>query len=71
MISSPLLSNTLSGPKWNVCFRGNAKNRLGGYTGISEIQFVFQGEKIIASDSDYAEITCGVAIYSEFTELVQ
>ena len=69
MISEPRSGRSLSGPKWNVCFRGNAKNRLGGYTGLKEILFVFEGEQIIATDSDYGAITCQGMRYSEFPEL--
>lgn len=32
---------------WGVCFRANAKNRMGGYTGLKEHLVVFQDHKII------------------------
>ena len=69
MISEPKLGRSFSGAKWNVCFRGNAKNRLGRYAGLKEILFAFEGELIVASDDEYASITCGGAFYSAFPEL--
>lgn len=68
-ISLPRVHSSLSGPKWNVCFRGNAKNRLGGYTGLRETLFVFEQGRIIASDSTYGSTTCAGAQFQPFPEL--
>jgi len=68
-ISVPRVHNSLSGAKWNVCFRGNAKNRLGGYTGLRETLFVIENGRIIASDNVYGASTCAGAQYQPFPEL--
>lgn len=70
-ISSPRVHNSISGAKWNVCFRGNAKNRLGGYTGMRQTLFVIENGRIIASDDTYGATTCAGASYQPFPELVQ
>lgn len=68
-ISAPRVHNSVSGPLWNVCFRGNAKNRFGAYTGISEVFMVIENGRVTVSDSDFASSSCAGAIYSPFPEL--
>lgn len=67
-ISRPRQHNSLSGPKWNVCFRGNARNRLGGYTGLRETLLVIDSGRVIASADD-ASVNCAGAQYEPFPEL--
>lgn len=59
---------------WIVCVKANAKNRMGGYTGIQETVMLFEGEAVATtlSGPDYAgQIIdhCKTAIYSPFPEL--
>lgn len=68
-ISEPRAHNAIAGPRWNVCFRGNAKNRLGGYTGMRDTLFVIQSGRIIATDDEYGSTTCAGATFGPFPEL--
>ncbi len=43
---------------WVVCYRGNAKNRMGAYTGVKEAVLLIRDGRVVASnqDSDHYEI---------------
>lgn len=56
-------------PGWVVCWRGNAKNRMGGYTGISEARVLIRNGRVVSSDDGYAPYYCGNAVYEPFPEL--
>ena len=36
---------------WVVCYRGNAKNRMGAYTGATEAVLLIRGDRAITSNS--------------------
>jgi hypothetical protein len=36
----------VGGPAWWVCVRANGKNRLGGYVGLRDTAFAFDGDRI-------------------------
>lgn len=67
-ISEPRVHSAMAGPRWNVCFRGNAKNRLGAYTGLDYIVFVIKDGRITAS-ADGAALSCQGAAFGPFPEL--
>lgn len=68
-ISTPIPGNSVMGQVLTVCVRANAKNRMGGYTGLKATSFVFRGGQITAIDNEYADISCASAIYSPFPEI--
>lgn len=37
---------------WLVCFRSNSKNRVGAYTGLSDMAMVIRGGRVLTSTSD-------------------
>lgn len=37
---------------WATCYRGNAKNRMGAYTGIKEGVLLIRDDRVITSNSD-------------------
>ena len=37
---------------WVVCYRGNAKNRMGAYTGATEAVLLIRGDRAITSNSE-------------------
>jgi hypothetical protein len=37
---------------WAVCYRGNAKNRMGAYTGVKEGVLLVRGDRVVASNED-------------------
>jgi len=67
-ISEPRVHQAFIGPLWNVCFKGNAKNRLGAYTGMDYTVLVFQNGRITVSD-DKAYLSCNGATFTSFPEL--
>jgi len=70
-ISEPRVHRAMVGPRWNVCFRGNAKNRFGAYTGLSYIVFVIESGQVTASATDGAALSCQGAVFSPFPELTR
>lgn len=56
---------------WVVCYRGNAKNRMGGYTGIKEGALLIKNDKALGSmsDSDHYDVrtNCKDAKYESFS----
>jgi len=68
-ISEPRVHNAMAGPRWNVCFRGNARNRLGAYTGLNYVVFVIRDGRITASASEGAQLSCQGATFGPFPEL--
>jgi hypothetical protein len=39
-------------PGWLVCFRGNAKNSAGAFTGVSDIAMLIRGDRVLTSLAD-------------------
>ena len=37
---------------WMVCYRGNAKNRMGAYTGAKDSVMLIKDDRVIASNGD-------------------
>ena len=37
-------------PGWVVCWRANAKKRMGGYTGITESRVLIRNGRVVSSD---------------------
>ena len=64
-------------PGWLVCFRSNAKNRMGAYTGISDMAIVIRGGVVRASLSDpshshyIVKMICDNETYEPFSEMEQ
>ena len=57
-------------PGWVVNWRGNAKNRMAGYTGISESRIFIRNGKALYSDSNgFAPYYAKGATYSAWPEL--
>ena len=56
-------------PGWVVCWRANAKNRMGGYTGITESRVLIRNGRVVSSDDGDAPYYCGNAVYEPFPEL--
>ena len=60
---------------WYVCLRSNAKNRLGGYTGLDETPIAFRGNAVDVTKSDAVRTEmggrtmCGPAVYEPFPEI--
>lgn len=56
---------------WAVCISANARNRMGGYTGIQETVVAFAGDNVdtARSGSAGAGTACRGAVYSPFPEL--
>jgi hypothetical protein len=57
------------GPGWIVNWRGNGKNRMGGYTGITESRIFIRDGKALYSDSGPAPYYATSAPYSAWPEL--
>lgn len=68
-ISTPISGTSLMGQVQTVCVLANAKNRMGGYTGIKATAFVFRDGAITTSDSQYAPMICSDAVYEPFPEI--
>jgi hypothetical protein len=47
------------GSGWIVCLQANAKNRMGGYTGLQRTSYLFQRDNIVLS-GEYADACQGV-----------
>lgn len=69
-ISDPIAGQAILGPVQTVCVRANAKNRMGGYTGLKETAFTFLNGNL-SVDSEYAALTCAKAAYGPFPEIEQ
>jgi hypothetical protein len=56
-----------------VCFRANAKNRVGGYTGMKTTAFLVRGGAVVTSHTgdDHYEVrtSCGGVAYESFREV--
>jgi hypothetical protein len=50
------------GSGWIVCLQANAKNRMGGYTGLQRTSYLFQGDNIVMS-GEYANACEGVPFF--------
>jgi hypothetical protein len=69
-ISAPIPGTSFAGQVLTVCVLANAKNRMGGYTGIKPTSFTFRNGEIDVVDSEYSALTCGSAKgYEPFPEL--
>lgn len=58
---------------WIVCFKANAKNRVGGYTGLKTTAYLIRGGIVITSHSgdDHYEVrtSCAGVAYESFREV--
>jgi len=60
---------------WLVCFRANAKNRMGAYTGITDMVLAIRGNEVKASLGDpgkshyVVRTTCATEAYDPFPEM--
>jgi hypothetical protein len=58
---------------WIVCFKANAKNRVGGYTGLKTTAYLIRGGSVITSHSgdDHYEVrtSCSGVAYESFREV--
>jgi hypothetical protein len=56
-------------PGWMVCFRGNARNRMGGYLGLSDRVLVFRGGRVAESlpEGPYTNSLCAGESFEPFT----
>jgi hypothetical protein len=58
---------------WAVCVRANAKNRMGGYTGVRDTLLILRNGSVVAvqDDSTHYDVrtNCGGATYDPFPEL--
>jgi hypothetical protein len=59
---------------WYICIRANARNRLGGYTGMNETPIAFIGNQVDVPRSDAVRnnmgaTICGPARYEPFPEI--
>lgn len=72
-ISKPFAVNRIGhGEVWFVCVRSNAKNRMGGYTGIKPTAYWFRNGEIAPTSnesSQYDDFNCAYAQYSPFPEI--
>lgn len=59
-ISRPQKGHLFFQQGWIVCFRTNAKNRMGGYTGLSEVAILINRHEVVNSMDD-APLCEGVA----------
>lgn len=61
------------GNGWVVCFKGNAKNRFGAYTGAQEMALMIRGGKVISNQGELPPngYHCGSAEYSDFPEIME
>jgi len=57
-------------PAWTVCVRMNAKNRMGGYTGLKETVLLYRAGKVAKATDGPAPYYCGDAKYDPFPELL-
>jgi hypothetical protein len=64
-------------PGWLVCFRSNAKNRMGAYTGLSDMALIIRDGRVLASASDPTHSNymikkdCSQEKYEPFPEIDQ
>jgi hypothetical protein len=56
-------------PGWVVNWRGNAKNRMGGYTGITESRIFIRNGEALYSGSGFAPYYANGVTYSAWPEL--
>jgi hypothetical protein len=52
---------------WIVCLEANAKNRMGGYTGLKRTAFLIHNNQIVNTVSDAPLCTSPNLIYSSIT----
>lgn len=68
-ISAPIPGTSMMGAMHTVCVRANAKNRMGGYTGIRTTAVVIRSGAVTVSDQSVADIACASATYEPFPEI--
>lgn len=61
----------LRGNKWLVCFRTNAKNRMGGYVGLSNSAFYVQDGKAVEDFWGTAASGCANEVFEPFPEATE
>lgn len=68
-ISQPIAGRAALGPVATICVRSNAKNRMGGYTGLKATSYTFRAGALTVVDDQYAALTCDKATYEPFPEI--
>jgi hypothetical protein len=68
-ISAGIPGTSFLGSVTTVCMKANAKNRMGGYTGIQTTAYVFRDGHLTATDAVYSPIVCNSASYGPFPEI--
>ena len=66
-ISEPASGHIMMQQGWVVCLQANAKNRMGGYTGIKFTAFLINNDSVIISDNNFQD--CRNLTYSPWKEL--
>lgn len=56
---------------WMVCIKANAKNRMGGYTGLTETGYMFKAGMIVDTDFKGHFCAAAAATYEPFPEIEQ
>ena len=68
-ISQPIpRPDLIFGNPHTVCVRMNAKNRMGGYTGMRATMFTFKDGRLSGNDPDMSSV-CTNASYAAFPEI--
>lgn len=69
LISEPIAYYRVGfGHVWFVCYKLNAKNRYGAYTGLKQSTCSFDGNMLKNCREDSSDFNCGQAKYQPFPE---
>ncbi len=64
------ITGPLKGPLgWIVCLEANAKNRMGGYTGLQRTSFVINSGKVIDSLTLKPALLCHGMVFTRWPEM--
>ena len=66
-IAAPQQGHVMFQQGWVVCFRANAKNRLGAYTGLKYTGYLVRNNEVLGGAEDFAD--CEKLTYQPFPEL--
>lgn len=58
------LPYSAKGSGWIVCLRSNAKNRMGGYTGLKESAYLIQDGSVVDGLGEYSSQICSGKAFS-------
>lgn len=68
-ISSPVQGITYFQQGWISCVEANAKNRMGGYTGLSKTAFIFRSNTIKAMESNSLYCNKNHLVYEKWIDM--